>query len=565
MRRPTAPCSSSTDRRARIPEQRRPRGCTARLLGAAWRAGIGAGWAAAALTVCAAAAVRADGPYEGTWRAGPTRIDVVVESWGPDCGPRPQSVTGRGGGTVQVEQQGDHLVFRAQRVTRTDGCWSENRAIRKVSSTAQAGSWRTVCRTAPGDSRGETGTYTVRASGGDTLELRDVSEYDWSLNQSTCKATSTSTQTLTRVRETAAPPPLPPPPEEGPRGCSPGAPTKLVLRPARVEIEPGERTCLRARVTDAAGCAVAGATIAWALERPATRHGELSEGCFQAATGPAAVGDFGVVATSGALRDRAVVSVKTRDLSDLIARRGEAGMLAAPAGGATATSEDAAGLRASAAGSERGSLLWPLVGAGTALLLLALGVLVLVAGRRKPAGSSGSAASAPDGTEDIPSGLPAEAVARKAGAGQGLARTSGSATGGPAMGGQGAGLGAAAIVATARPPAVPPKTCPVCHREVPGDTAFCPHDGSPLAAAPVTAPIAPSQAKVCPTCRRGYPPDARFCPADSDELVPYALWAAQGREASTGDKPKICPKCGTRYAASTAFCGKDGATLQTVN
>jgi RNA polymerase subunit RPABC4/transcription elongation factor Spt4 len=506
------------------------------------------------------ATVRADGPYEGTWRAGPMRIDVTIESWGPDCGQQPRSVTSREGGTVRVEQLGDHLVFRGPRVLRTDECWSENRAIRKVSSSAQAGAWRTLCRTAPGDSRGETGTYTVRASGGDTLELRDSSEYDWSLNQSVCKAKLTTTQTLTRVRDVpvTAPPP-PPPTDEGPAGCRPGAPAKLTLRPPRVVIEPGERVCFRARLADAAGCAIAGATIAWLLERPASRTGELSDGCFQAAEGPAALGDFAVIATSGGLRDRAVVSVRTRDLSDLVARRGEVGMLGALTGGGTASTEDATGLRASTGGADRGpALLWPLLGLSAALFLLGLGGLALVRGRRKR-GAAGSSEDGVDLDEGGAGERPASANRTPPGVqAQGFARATPTAT---AAGNAAAGT----PVASVRPPARPPRNCPVCHREMPGDTAFCPYDGATLVSAPSTAPVAPSQAKICPTCRRGYPPEARFCPADADELIPYALWAARGREAVAGEKPRICPKCGTRYPSAIRFCGKDGAALETVN
>ncbi|HJL18915.1 MAG TPA: hypothetical protein RMH99_24845, partial [Sandaracinaceae bacterium LLY-WYZ-13_1] len=138
---------------------------------------------------------RADGPYEGQWREGPMNIRVDVESWGGDCGPRPRSTTAPGGGTFRISQSGDQLTFHLRRQRTTRSCWSENRAVRRVSSTYQAGTWRIVCRTPPEDSRAETGTYTIQAIGDDRLQFRDQSRYDWELNESRCRARITTTQT----------------------------------------------------------------------------------------------------------------------------------------------------------------------------------------------------------------------------------------------------------------------------------------------------------------------------------------------------------------------------------
>src|SRR5690606_19615783 len=112
---------------------------------------------------------------DGQWREGPMSVSVQVESWGGDCGPRPVSTTSPGGGTFRISQSGDQLTFhlRSERTTRS--CWSENRAVRRVSSSHQAGTWRVVCRTPSTDSRAETGTYTIQAIGEDRLSFRDVS------------------------------------------------------------------------------------------------------------------------------------------------------------------------------------------------------------------------------------------------------------------------------------------------------------------------------------------------------------------------------------------------------
>ena len=483
------------------------------------------------LVFASAGSARADGPYEGAWRASATRVDVAVRSWGTDCGPRPQSISSGAGGTVQVAQEGDHLVFRGQRTTRTDGCWSENRAVRRVSTSVQGGTWRTVCRTPPGDSRGETGTYTLRANGGDALAFTDLSEYDWALNASHCTATITTTQSFSRTRTAVAEPTPPVTPTE--RACTPGAAARVSMRPERVTIQPGERNCLRARVVDTSGCTVPGHSITWTLERPAGRTGELADGCFQAAaTAAEAEGEFRVVATSGALRGVAVVVVHTQDLSDLIARRGEFGAVGVLAGSdATAESQGAARVEARALETGGGgSLLWPLVGAAVALLLL-LGVVVMLLGGKKKATSQSAPRDSAEFDEAPPSPRPA-------------------------------GAGASAIA-----PIVMSKTCPVCHLEVEGETTFCPKDGTRLVPSPRGGPATPSQALICPTCRRGFPPDARFCPHDSDELIPYAMFAARAKakETAASDKPLICPKCGERFSSTTTFCGKDGSPLVTVN
>ncbi len=491
--------------------------------------------AAPALLVLALAwPARADGPYEGAWRASASRMDVAIRSWGADCGPRPQSVSSGGGGSVQVTQDGDHLIFRGQRVTRTDGCWSENRAVRKVSTSVQGGTWRTVCRTPPGDSRGETGTYTVRANGGDSLSFTDVSEYDWALNASRCTATITTTQSFSRMRAVVAEPtptptPTPTPPEPVERACTPGAAARIAMRPERVQVQPGERTCVRARVVDATGCTVPGQAIEWSVERPAGRSGELSDGCFQAAaTAAEAEGDFRVTAASAALRGTALVVVRTQDLSDLIARRGELGAAGVlPGSNATAQSQDAARVAARAVEGGGGSLLWPVLGAGVALALLLAGVAFLLGGKKKqkPTATRASADLEPE----------------------------------PPQGATAAPAASASSVLS--------KTCPACHLEVEGESMFCPTDGTRLVPSPRGGPATPSQALICPTCRRGFPPDARFCPNDSDELIPYAMFAARAtaRVAADGAKPMICPKCGERFSSTTTFCGKDGSTLVTVN
>lgn len=476
--------------------------------------------------------------WAGSWNAGATRIRVTIESWGPDCGPRPQNATVPGAGQVRITERGDHLVVHGRSERRTDGCWSENRAVRRVSSSHQEGVWRTTCRTPRNDPRAETGSYTLRANGDDRLEFTDRSNYDWQLNESRCVATMRASQVFTRVGGGTT---RPDPPEPTPATCTPGAAARLRLRPAEAEIEPGERLRLRAAVVDTNGCALTGQTIRWELRRPEGVTGELRNGVFTAGdTAAAAEGEFVVTAHAGELEAAAQLVVRTPDLSDLIARRTGGGIVQAQDDD-DATAESAAGVSARAEEAEEGTgWVWPAVGVSAVVLLLLIAAFVVLL-RRRPA--------IPEVPDDEPEVAPAPA------------------TGGSA-------LGSAAPIPNARPPSGGPPTgpgpmvCPVCGAEYadPAKT-FCEKDGSRLAA-PAAGPEAPpGRALICPTCRRGFPVGTRSCPTDGKELMPYALFVERHKaQAAEGVAlAKICPKCGDRYARQVTFCGKDGAELVLVN
>lgn len=463
------------------------------------------GLLAAVTFVClhfTATRARADGPYEGAWQAGPTRIAVAIHSWGSDCGPQPQSVTSHGGGSVQISQDGDNLVFHGSRTNRTDTCWSENTAVRRVSTTAQVGQWRTVCRTPTGDSRGETGTYVIRAASPSSLEFRDVSEYDWQLNTSHCTATITTTQTFSRSQTatptppTPTPPPVPtPPPAPEPQvntACTPGAAARLNLLPPSTTLAPGERVCMRARVLDAHNCAVPGAQVSWNLEHAASLNGELRDGCFRAgAAGPGSEGEFRVVVTSGALRDVATIRVHTTDLSDLIARRGETGLVGtdtqdvAPTPPPTPVENTNVAVRETE--QPTGSATLVAIVSGIALLLAALGFFLVMRSAKKTAAVN--AASDLDSFD-----------AYSADSSSGRASVAG----------------------------LPPAT----------------------------------ENMICPVCRRGYAPGSTTCETDGTALLTYPAFNAQAKALETAtSQRKLCPMCGERYSMETTFCGKDGTTL----
>ncbi len=455
-----------------------------------------------------ATAAHAQTGYAGVWKAGPSRIAVTVHSWGSDCGPQPQSTTQPGGGTVEITEYGRNLAIHAtDRTILTNACWSQNRAITRVSSSFLDGVWTTKCRTPPSDPKSEEGEYVLKVENNGTLQYRDSSNYNWELRASRCIATIVTTQTLTRTtaaaptKAGATPPPAQAPVEAEepetpePKNCTPGAATRLVMRPKRVQIEPGQRTCVRAVALDAAGCVVPNQDVRWTMQHSPALRGSLSAGCFEAAsTAAEAEGEFKLIAQAQDLRGEAIVEVSTVDFSDLMAKRIETGAVTGHAGTpANAQSQSAAKVQAR---SE------PKAPAGGPLLAIGAGAVLALAGllwwlRRRAAEAAAVAAH------------------------------------------------------SMRPPA--PSMRPMSASPAPSPSM------APVAAPPAAAPAPSGETWICPTCRRGSPREQVTCrctPAGT-ALMPYAEFAKVGREAPAQDH-KICGGCGQRCPAAAGFCGSCG-------
>jgi hypothetical protein len=278
-----------------------------------------------------AASAQSLGDLSGTWRAGATAIEVSIESWGEDCGTRPTSTRSNGGGLVTVEMKGQALLLHGRdQDIRTDACWSRNPAMKRSAASYSDGLWMTRCRTSSEDPREELGIYTLTLQDPNQLLYKDVSHYDWSLNESKCVATFTTTQTLTRSggkgdsAEASQPAAAVEPPVVEAKGCRPGAAANISLRPKQAEIEVGQRICFKARVSDATDCVLPNANVSYQLQHPKALKGSLSSGCFTAADSAAeAEGEFRITAKSGSVQTEATVVVKRVDLSSLIARRME--------------------------------------------------------------------------------------------------------------------------------------------------------------------------------------------------------------------------------------------------
>jgi hypothetical protein len=471
------------------------------------------------LAIAGVPQARAQSSLGGSWRAGATAIDVTIESWGTDCGPQPQSTRSTGGGLVNVEQK-DHvlLVHGRDQDIRSDACWSRNPAMKRSVASYSEGTWTTRCRTTDNDPRAEQGTYTLKLVQPDTLLYQDVSHYDWALNTSKCVATFTTTQTLTRSGTKTAtparpppqrvepPPDVPAPPADEERACTPGAPAHLTLRPKRVDVEVGQRVCFRARVTDAADCAIRNAEIEWSLTHSKALRGTLNGSCFIAAdTVAEAQGDFRILAKTEGVQAEAVVSVRPIDLSAVIAKRMEGSGLtgfdesAQPAKGAPkAVARISTHTSTETQANGTGRLL--IVGLGSAAAILAaLGWWFSRRGR--PAAISGGRPS-----------LTSSSVITESSAGL-------------------------------------------------GETVEASASGFEIGAS--AAPAALDQASepwICPVCRVGYPAHQGTCPKDGTALMPYSQFAQRGR-GHDQDRAKHCPICGKTFATSASFCSNDGASL----
>ncbi|MBI2894234.1 MAG: zinc ribbon domain-containing protein [Deltaproteobacteria bacterium] len=457
--------------------------------------------------------------YEGGWARTGQSIQVNVSSWGADCGPRPQSSSGGGGGRVTIRQADRELVLAGGvRTERSDGCWSMNPRVRRVSHSQSEGRWRTTCRTAADDPKFEEGTYTLRATSPDTIVYRETSRYDWRLDGDHCEASIVLSWSYSRVSGSPGPVPVAEPDHESPppaapvRCASPGDPARLVFDAGRRRAEAGERICLRARVVDASGCDTA--------QEPSVESPDvaLAGGCFDI---PASARDgqrFRVRAAAGELHAETTVTVQSPDITSYLAARiGSDEPGAADNAVGAPPAPQAGGLTAEPASKAGEPILWlVLVIAAVALLILGVAAVLFRNQRRLAARRQANRARADVGSQVV----------------------------GPA-------------------PTRPALVCPTCHAEFDLGSQFCPHDASRL----TEAVEEPRTGTVCPRCHRGFDAGTRYCPHDSEELVPYSMHEAihQRGHHRRGEKGKICPACAARYELDATFCGKDGSELVLVN
>jgi hypothetical protein len=481
-----------------------------------------------------------DKTLSGRWAATAMSVQWSIGDWGEACGPKP----GGGGapaGTVTVQQRGGELSMSgAGRSYSTTQCWEQFPGLSPVSHSGGKRGWNTVCKTPPGDPRQATVRTSLNASD-DFIGLNETGQYQFVIKGQNCTASVRRTRTFKLIQREgeaapapapsapvpSAPPPKPAPlPEPKPKPTATesrtrcgelGAPARLEVRPSRKLMRPGEEFEFQARVLDAAGCVLP--------TKPSFELGGAPRGVSVSGRGKVRIledapdGEVSIrVSVAGKSVD-VVVEVASSGRYDALLQGGgfnEAGESENVAVTAIASGSIGAGSASVDDRSNRHRRLFVAIVGGLAFLLGAVGVLLVLRGKKRrpdPAPAS-SAPAAP----------------------------------------------------RAAPPAPAPgaRFCPTCREEFPPDAQFCPNDGNRLIAAPEAGdPRAPAGG-ICPVCGQGFDPGIVTCPTHDEELVPPAVYFA-GRESEPRIDRKICPVCGAQYTGQIGFCGTDGAALVPVN
>jgi hypothetical protein len=470
--------------------------------------------------------------FAGEWTINSSKLEVIVKSWGENCGPRPKSYSNFKKREVIIIVRGEHLIFSRGGV-RTDRCWSPNPRIRTINANVTTSRWSRHCRTTPDDPRYEDGEYSLVAKGDDRLNYFSVSKVDWRLKGDHCVAYLEERRVYVRA----------PPETDGEAGdessgkadnrCEePGPLKRIVLKPRRAQIGPGQKICFKAVGIDEKSCRFPVEAVLSVTQDQKEVPGLLSKGgCFLAGeTAADSEGLYVITARVDGKRSTSQVKVNFPDLSDLLSAELKPSEEAVDDQGPeeTAPGEIGTDLRDASVGdagtplpveavsppavkappsprspvpvpSEPGwmqpsPLVIALIGLGLAVVVL---VIVLLVKRRNSFEFDDE-----DDWDDDPYVTPAQTSSR--------------------------------LVAASdpSPPDDDPKLyCPSCLRAFPLESAFCPFHGEKL----VTKKLANMEhgggdgtqsttGMICPTCHRGYGFDARYCPHDARELVPYQEW-----------------------------------------
>lgn len=124
---------------------------------------------------------RADTPatLAGQWTATPLTTTWSIGDWGDACGPRPTG-GGERGGTVTIDASGGELTFTGVgHPYSTTTCWEQLPGLVRASHSAGTQSWRTTCKSPPGDPRQSTLVTTVTASGSDQISFDETGQYQF--------------------------------------------------------------------------------------------------------------------------------------------------------------------------------------------------------------------------------------------------------------------------------------------------------------------------------------------------------------------------------------------------
>lgn len=455
----------------------------------------------------------------GTWSASPMVVSWQVGDWGKQCGP-PPSGGGEAGGTVTITQNGIELgISGTGRNWSTAECWERYAGISRVSHSASARSFQSVCKTSPSDPRQAKLVTTVSATDS-RISFDETGQYQFVIEGQNCTASVRRSRTYALVARAgeAVPTPsasaAPKATTRAPRKCdNPGLPERLEVRPSRKLMKPGESFEFRTSVLDDQGCA---------LDVPTTWR-VISGANLLTITAP------GKITTSPeASESEATIEVTLGDRSvrvdvEIASKERYDALLKAKGLDESGESHDAAVLRVAsesigarevvARDDSPNKTRWFVGLAGACALLL--GVLGFLLVRRSSSRVS-----------PVPSPGPSEPRA-------------GVASNAPGM------------------------ACPTCREEFPAGAEFCPNDGNRLIQQGALS--AGPGGSVCPVCGRGFNPGTQTCPEHGEELIPAAAYEARRAQKPPVITKTICPMCGTQQTGEARFCGECGAAVVPIN
>lgn len=288
----------------------------------------------------------------------------VVGSWGDLCGARP-SGGGDNGGIVTVQERGSELLIVGEAGTySTQQCLQMRAGVTVQEHTAGSGVWKTSCRAAPGDVRQELLQTTLTLSG-DVLSLHESGQYQLTTHGQTCAASSGRWRTYRRV-------PAEPPPRPAGPCATPGAPTRLEVRPSRKLMRAGESFSFRASVLDAQGCSVS-APVSWSVAPDTAARIEAGRLTL---AGDAPDAQLQLTATAAGQSVRALVDVVTGDRYAALLATGK---FNADGASPDAITSGSVGTGDMPENAERSDRKWTFVGivSGIALLFALIGAWLL--------------------------------------------------------------------------------------------------------------------------------------------------------------------------------------------
>lgn len=489
--------------------------------------------------VATASTANADLQVDGRWRQNALSEEFTVQQWLPGCGPEPTSARTGGGEIIALRAEGDELAFvGGGRVFRTNQCYDPMPNLNRETHLREANgkTWRTRCTTPANDPRKAILNTLVVASSDTHIDVVETGRYEITLETGRCMADVKRTRSFDIVKDEAPATPAttsqpaataPKEPKAEPKGAaceSPGAPSRLEIRPSQKLLRTGETFAFRPLVLDDKGCATK-TTTTWQVSASDNGKGvSVDKDGKVTVAGDAPEGNVEIVATAAGKSTRVTVQVtQPGHYDDLLARSGlnDAGENDAVSAVTIGTTSIGAGEGRVEDRSKSRRLLFIAIVGG---ILLVLGALALVLSRRSRRAASLEKQAAERHEARLREALERRQQREEAHATQQRAHEASLVAVEAATR---AANAVRAVPLTAPKPTTPPEPeleCPTCKKTFEGGTAFCPHDGVALVAKVAVAPAAgkngqAKRGKICPTCGDRFEGGADFCGKDGTQLV----------------------------------------------